>query len=135
VVVSVAAAHGDPLFSGAPQATHAHLAWGAGPHHCLGRQLATTITTIAISRLFQSFTRLELALPADQLPWRSSPMMRGLRSLPVHFEVDRAGPPPGHAPAVSDTGTHRLPASVGPRVGPEQSRSALRKLLAAFRRA
>lgn len=138
VVVSVAAAHGDPLFSGAvdsgaPQATHAHLAWGAGPHHCLGRQLATTITMIAVSRLFQSFTRLELALPADQLPWRSSPMMRGLRSLPVHFEVDRVVPPADSPAHVSDTGTHRLP--VGPPRPPEQSRSALRKLLAAFRRA
>lgn len=30
---------------------------------------------------------LDLALPVDQLPWRSSPFMRGLRSLPVRYDL------------------------------------------------
>ncbi|SNT12292.1 Cytochrome P450 [Actinomadura meyerae] len=102
VMVSPAAAHLDPAFTGAtaPDAIYssrAHLAWSAGPHACLGRDLATTVTMIAVERLFDRFSTLRLALPADQLPWRSSPLMRGLRSLPVNYEL--AGPPPEPRPA------------------------------------
>jgi hypothetical protein len=50
-----------------------------------------------VSRLFELFAHLELALPVDQLPWRSSPFMRGLRSLPVRYEL--AGPVVPQAPA------------------------------------
>jgi cytochrome P450 len=103
VFLSVAAAHSDPVFAGGMNAdsvfsTRAHLAWGAGPHECLGRELATTIVTIAISRLFSRFGSLALTLPADQLPWRSSPLMRGLRSLPVRYELNE-DPRPAPAPA------------------------------------
>jgi cytochrome P450 len=102
VMVSPAAAHLDPAFTASTTpdsiySSRAHLAWSAGPHACLGRDLATTITTIAVERLFDRFSSLRLALPADQLPWRSSPLMRGLRSLPVIYEM--AGPPPEPAPA------------------------------------
>ncbi|MFC6936023.1 cytochrome P450 [Actinomadura yumaensis] len=101
VMLSPAAAHTDPAFTGnmAPDSIYssrAHLAWGAGPHACLGRDLATTITTIAVEKLFERFSELRLALPADQLPWRSSPMMRGLRSLPVNYTL--AGEPPRRPP-------------------------------------
>jgi hypothetical protein len=46
-----------------------------------------------VGRLFERFDYLDLALPADQLPWRSSPFMRGLRSLPVRYELASAPPP------------------------------------------
>ncbi|MFB4312282.1 cytochrome P450 [Actinomadura sp. GTD37] len=102
VMVSPAAAHLDPAFTASTTpdsiySSRAHLAWSAGPHACLGRDLATTITTIAVERLFDRFSALRLALPADQLPWRSSPLMRGLRSLPVNYEL--AGDPPEPRPA------------------------------------
>ncbi|MBW8486463.1 cytochrome P450 [Actinomadura parmotrematis] len=92
VMLSPAAAHLDPAFTGgrSPDAIYssrAHLSWGAGAHACIGRELATVITTIAVERLFERFSALSLALPADQLPWRSSPLMRGLRALPVHYEL------------------------------------------------
>ncbi|MDL4772434.1 cytochrome [Actinomadura xylanilytica] len=98
VFISVAAAHMDPVFTGhmnpdSITSSRAHLAWSTGLHGCLGRDLATTITTIAIGRLFERFSALKLALPADQLPWRSSPFLRSLRSLPVEYEL--SGPPPG----------------------------------------
>lgn len=118
VMPSVAAAHADPIFAGDGTAeptlsSRAHLAWGAGPHHCLGRELAITIATVAVSRLFERFSRLRLALPADQLPWRSSPLMRGLRSLPVQYELAAANPgsrPPSasrspQTPAAASSGT------------------------------
>jgi cytochrome P450 len=99
VMLSVAAAHTDPAFSGGGRpdlirGSRAHLAWGAGPHQCLGSDLATTIVTIAVERLFERCGRLALVLPPDQLPWRSSPLMRGLRSLPVQFELRELAPRP-----------------------------------------
>ncbi|MFG1668248.1 cytochrome P450 [Streptomyces sp. Y7] len=92
VWVSPAAAHADPLFADhvAPSSTistRAHLSWGAGPRQCPARELASTVAAVGVGRLFERFSHLELALPADQLPWRSSPFMRGLRSLPVRYEL------------------------------------------------
>jgi hypothetical protein len=93
VWVSSAAAHADPLFAGqtAPGSSsissRAHLAWGAGPRQCPARELASTIAAAGVSRIVERFGHLEPALPVDQLPWRSSPFMRGLRSLPVRYEL------------------------------------------------
>ncbi|MFF0160726.1 cytochrome P450 [Streptomyces sp. NPDC005263] len=119
VWVSVGAAHADPAFSegvcpARTISTRAHLAWGAGPRQCPARELATTTASIGVSRLLERLSGLELSLPVDQLPWRSSPFMRGLRSLPVRYtladtparpETEAAGtpvvpPPPGHPPTV-----------------------------------
>jgi cytochrome P450 len=103
VMLAVAAAHADPLFTDQEAlGSHAHLAWGAGPHHCLARDLATTVVSIGVNRLFDRFDRLEPALPADQLPWRSSPLMRALRSLPVRYEL--AGTPAETARAEATRG-------------------------------
>jgi hypothetical protein len=92
VWVSSAAAHADPVFADHVVAnttisTRAHLAWGAGRRQCPARELASTVAAAGVSRLFERFSHLELALPVDQLPWRSSPFMRGLRSLPVRYEL------------------------------------------------
>uniref|UniRef100_UPI00104107C0 cytochrome P450 n=1 Tax=Actinomadura roseirufa TaxID=2094049 RepID=UPI00104107C0 len=104
VMLSPAGAHLDPAFSGglatdSIYSSRAHLAWGAGPHACLGRDLASTIAVIAVERLFDRFSAVRLALPADQLPWRSSPVMRGLRSLPVTYELATGRAEPAAAPA------------------------------------
>jgi cytochrome P450 len=98
VWVSPGAAHADPLFadhvaSGTTISTRAHLSWGAGPRQCPARELASAVAAAGVGRLFERFDHLDLALPADQLPWRSSPFMRGLRSLPVHYELASAPPP------------------------------------------
>jgi cytochrome P450 len=108
VWVSSAAAHADPLFAGqmtpgsSSISSRAHLAWGAGPRQCPARELASTIAAAGVSRIVERFGHLELALPADQLPWRSSPFMRGLRSLPVRYELSGTfvpQPVPAEAPA------------------------------------
>ncbi|WP_128379389.1 cytochrome P450 [Streptomyces cavernae] len=103
VWVSSAAAHADPLFagqmaSGSTISSRAHLAWGAGRRQCPARELASMVAAAGVSRLFERFSDLTLALPADQLPWRSSPFMRGLRSLPVRYELTE-DPPPRPTPA------------------------------------
>ncbi|MFI5820342.1 cytochrome [Streptomyces rishiriensis] len=103
VWVSAAAAHADQLFAGnvcpsTTVSTRAHLSWGAGLRQCPARELASTVAAVGVGRLFERFSHLELALPADQLPWRSSPFMRGLRSLPVRYEL-AATPAQPSAPA------------------------------------
>lgn len=117
VWVSVGAAHADPAFAdkvcpASTISTRAHLAWGAGPRQCPARELATGVAGIGVSRLLERLSGMELALPVDQLPWRSSPFMRGLRSLPVRYTLAETPtaptptpdtvvpPPPGHPPTV-----------------------------------
>jgi cytochrome P450 len=134
VMLSVAAAHADPRFAGAIdwhaiRSTRAHLAWGAGPHSCLGQLLATRIATIAVHRLFKRFAKVKLALPADQLPWRPSPFMRALRSLPVQYELADA-PVRTAAP---ETGEALRP-QPSPAGKAEPSRSPLWNFLRGLRR-
>ena len=92
---SAAAAHQDLLAIGSSHmvgstvSTRAHLGWGAGAHQCptAARELGALIVTTAVGRVFDHFTRAELTLPPDQLPWRSGPVVRGLRVLPVRYEL------------------------------------------------
>ncbi|WP_289008340.1 cytochrome P450 [uncultured Thermomonospora sp.] len=135
VMPSVAAAHADPRFAAAldPSSVHssrAHLAWGAGPHRCLGDELATTLVSIAVERLFEQMAALELALPADQLPWRSSPTIRGLRALPVRFRLGQAAE---RAPAPAGAASEE-PATSEESTEPTASRSALSRLVRALLR-
>ncbi|WP_406220055.1 cytochrome [Streptomyces canus] len=95
---SAAAAHRDLLaissshLVGSTVSTRAHLGWGAGPHQCpsAARELGGMIVATAVGRVLDHFARAELTLPPDQLPWRSGPVVRGLRLLPVRYEL-RAG--------------------------------------------
>ena len=59
-----------------------HLGFGHGIHFCLGAALARAEAEIAIGTLLRRFPRLRLAVPADQLRWRTSGV-RGLARLPV----------------------------------------------------
>ncbi|WP_214411269.1 cytochrome P450 [Sphaerisporangium fuscum] len=120
VMLSIAAAHADPRFADALsrdplRSTRAHLAWGAGAHGCPSRRLATKMTTIAVRRLQERFSTLKLALPADQLPWRASPFVRAVRTLPVQYELSPGFTPtatPTAAPA-EDAGEGRQPSRSG----------------------
>jgi cytochrome P450 len=60
-----------------------HLAFGMGPHFCLGAPLARLETAIALTTLLRRFPRLRLAAPAESLPWRRALFFRGLAALPV----------------------------------------------------
>ncbi|GAA3578558.1 cytochrome P450 [Nonomuraea rosea] len=135
VMLSVAAAHADPRFAGALdhqaiRSTRAHLAWGAGPHGCLGQRLATQIATIAVQRLFNHCSKLKPALPPDQLPWRPSPFMRALRSLPVQYQLAE-----GRVPASPAAGAPMPQPSAPAEAAAPQSRSPLWSFLRGLRRA
>ena len=60
-----------------------HLGFGAGPHVCLGLQLALRETETVLGRLFERFPRLALADPAAMPDWNRRPGLRALGSLPL----------------------------------------------------
>lgn len=60
-----------------------HMAFGHGIHFCLGAALARMEAAVAFTALLDRFPHLRLAVPAADLPWKPSTLMRGLTALPV----------------------------------------------------
>ncbi len=60
-----------------------HIAFGFGPHFCLGAPLARLEAKVAFRALLQRFTHFELAVPRAELTWRRSQSVRGLTALPL----------------------------------------------------
>jgi hypothetical protein len=58
-----------------------HLAFSAGPHFCIGAQLARLEGQVALLNLVQRFPDMKIAAPRPQ--WASTFGFRGLQSLPV----------------------------------------------------
>jgi cytochrome P450 len=88
VLIALASANRDPDHYPAPDELDIHrtttnLAFGHGIHHCLGAALARLEGEIAFRTLFERFPELSLAAPPEELSWRHSTLIRGLRRLPV----------------------------------------------------
>ena len=58
-----------------------HLAFSAGPHFCIGNQLARLEGQVALLNLVQRFPKMKLAVPKPE--WADTFGFRGLKSLPV----------------------------------------------------
>jgi cytochrome P450 len=67
-----------------------HLAFGYGPHFCLGSHLARMEAQTAVGRVVKAFPQIALACAAEDIPWVST-VIRGAQSMPVNL---------GTAPAV-----------------------------------
>lgn len=86
----LAAANRDPAaFADAEtfditRAPNRHLAFGHGPHFCLGAPLARLEAKVAFERLFARYSAFE-RLDAASLPRVPTFIMRGVRSLPVRL--------------------------------------------------
>jgi cytochrome P450 len=67
------------------RAENQHLAFGFGPHYCLGAPLARAESRIAFDTLLTRFPRLRLAVPPKDLRWEigGPNIMRGVAALPV----------------------------------------------------
>jgi cytochrome P450 len=60
-----------------------HVAFGFGPHQCLGQNLARMELQIVFDTLFRRIPELKLAVPVDQLPFKHDSSIFGLYCLPV----------------------------------------------------
>lgn len=61
-----------------------HVAFGFGPHQCIGQNLARMELQIALETLFRRAPGLKLAVPLEQIPFRDeTAMVFGVHCLPV----------------------------------------------------
>ncbi|MBV9384172.1 MAG: cytochrome P450 [Streptosporangiaceae bacterium] len=60
-----------------------HVAFGHGIHYCIGAPLARMEMRIAYPALLRWFPGLRLAVPFDEVPFRSYSYVHGIESLPV----------------------------------------------------
>ena len=77
-----------------------HVAFGNGPHYCLGAPLARLEAQIAFTAILHELPGLRLAVPRGSLKWKPSQTLRGLTRLPVRCtpaprrSIPRSTPPP-----------------------------------------
>jgi len=62
-----------------------HMGLGYGVHYCLGGPLARLEGAVAINAIIQRLPNLRLA--TDDLDWNVQGLFRGLRTLPLQFDV------------------------------------------------
>jgi cytochrome P450 PksS len=92
VYFSLGAANRDPEVFAEPdrfdldRANNRHLAFGAGPHVCLGQTLARRELEASLSRLVRQMPRLRLDEGRPVRRRSNSLVFRGLESLPVRFD-------------------------------------------------
>jgi len=60
-----------------------HVAFGYGPHFCLGANLARMELQVALSAIFTRLPGVHIAVPEDSLTWHDETIMRGLAAFPI----------------------------------------------------
>jgi cytochrome P450 PksS len=60
-----------------------HLAFGLGPHYCLGAPLARLEAQIAFAMLLGRTSEIRLGVSREKLRWNRGLILRGLQSLPL----------------------------------------------------
>ncbi|SDL77379.1 cytochrome P450 [Nonomuraea jiangxiensis] len=89
VIVSTLSADWDPAAFKDPaeldieRGARHHLAFGFGPHQCLGQNLARMELQIVFDTLFRRIPTLRLAAPAEDLPFKNDAVVYGVHELPV----------------------------------------------------
>ena len=85
----------DPFRFDIERQPNHHLAFGFGTHFCLGASLARLELREMFTKVLRRLPDIELAVPADQLPWRNSNFITGVESMPVRFTpTERLKPVP-----------------------------------------
>lgn len=91
VVCSLTSANRDESLTGEPDTLDitreptAHVAFGHGVHHCLGAPLARMEMRAAYPALLRRFPGLRLAIPYEDVAFRSEDSIFGLQALPVDW--------------------------------------------------
>ncbi|MFJ4468605.1 cytochrome P450 [Streptomyces sp. NPDC089424] len=89
VYVSYLAANRDPDVFPDPgtidftREPNPHLAFGFGPHYCVGGMLAKLESELLVDALFDRVPGLRLAVPPEEVPFRKGTLIRGPLALPV----------------------------------------------------
>ncbi|MFJ9617457.1 cytochrome P450 [Streptomyces noursei] len=90
VIGLAAAANRDERFANADEfdihrTERHHLAFGYGPHQCIGQHLAKAELEIAFSTLFDKIPDVVPAAELDELPFKHDATLFGLYRLPITF--------------------------------------------------
>ncbi|WP_328584555.1 cytochrome P450 [Streptomyces sp. NBC_00370] len=64
-----------------------HLAFGHGPHYCVGPMLARLESRITLATLLDRLPGLRLAVPPEEVRWRRGALIRGPETLPVTWDT------------------------------------------------
>ncbi|GAA0613953.1 cytochrome P450 [Kribbella sandramycini] len=64
----------------------AHIAFGFGPHQCIGQQLARVELQEVFSRLYTRIPTLRLAVPFEEIRFKNNSLVYGVTALPVTWE-------------------------------------------------
>jgi cytochrome P450 len=73
--------HADELdFSRDP---NPHVAFGYGPHFCLGANLARMELQVALGTILSRLPGVRIAVPEESLTWHSGTILRGLAAFPI----------------------------------------------------
>ncbi|MDP4510118.1 cytochrome P450, partial [Nonomuraea turcica] len=92
VIVSGLSANFDPSVFTNPadldveRGARHHLAFGFGPHQCLGQNLARMELQIVFDTLFRRIPTLRLAAPVEDLPFKTDAVIYGAYELPVTWQ-------------------------------------------------
>ncbi|MEU6274019.1 cytochrome P450 [Streptomyces populi] len=91
VVASISTADRDPSVFPDPERfdihreSNPHIAFGFGTHFCVGSSLARVELESALGALLPRFPDLRLAVPFEDLRWRSYAHLGGIEELPVRW--------------------------------------------------
>ncbi|MCF6472148.1 cytochrome P450 [Nonomuraea sp. MG754425] len=89
VMPSMAAANRDPAAFPDPERfdiarpPRPNMSFGHGAHYCLGAALARQEIEVSLETLLRRFPELRLAVPAEDIAWKSGLLIRGPVRLPV----------------------------------------------------
>lgn len=75
----------DPFTFDIRRSPNKHLAFGQGPHFCLGSSLAKLELVGMFDAVLDRMHDVELAVDPDKLEWRPSSFISGLEHLPITF--------------------------------------------------
>lgn len=63
------------------------MAFGFGPHQCLGQQLARVELQEVFTRLYRRIPTLRLAVPFEELEFKDNTLVYGVTALPVTWDT------------------------------------------------